>query len=502
MKKTLLSIFSLFPMLIISAQQDVLWEKSIGGENAEYLYHAISTPDYGFILLGSSGSNFSKNIDNLSEGGLDYFISKLDENGKQEWQHTFGGSGNDFLYAAVSTPDGGILLAGSSDSDKGRDKTENSKGLHDYWVIKLDAGKNIQWQKTLGGTGNDFLRQVIRTHDGGYLLAGESNSGKSFDKSEIGFGGFDYWLIKLDSKGNIVWEKTIGGNLNEEVKYIQETKNGFILLGNTNSIDETTIQQDNGFDVEMIILTKKGEVESRKKIISTQEDDFLHAVDEKNDHLNLLISTNENDKSQLVILEVDKNGSIHSEIRKELNNKFSINSLFKLENNDFLIAGSQQGFKKDQNIIPTSFYTIFSLDINGAENWRKELKESGYNDLQFAFQTRDQSIILIGNSNSKNTSTSSNQDFRIIKLGNKNSEIKRELVELYPNPTSDYINLLIQQGIEPTTGSVYNLTGQKLQDFKINSRTTAIDLRNYPSGIYIIQFNVDKQSHSIKVIKK
>lgn len=489
-------------MLTLSAQQDVLWEKTIGGEQAEYLYNAIPTPDYGFILLGSSGSNFSKHTESSSKEGLDYFISKLDENGKQEWTKSLGGSGNDFLYTAVSTQDGGLLLGGSSDSDKGRDKTENSKGLQDFWVIKLDAGKNIQWQKTLGGTGNDFLRQVIRTQDGGYLLAGESNSGKSPDKSEIGFGGFDYWLIKLDSKGNVVWEKTIGGLQNEEVKYIQETRNGFMLLGNTNSVDNTVTQQDNGFDVEMISLTKDGEVESRKKLISTQEDDLLHAVEVKEDHLNLLISTSKNEKREAVILTLDKNGNTYNEIRKELNHRLSVNGLFTLENNDFLIAGNQQGFKKEQNIEPTSFFTAFSINTNGTETWKKELKESGYSDLQFAFQTRDQSIILIGNSNSKNTSTSYNQDFRILKLGNKSNQTVHELVELYPNPTSDYVNLLIQQEIEPSTGSVYNLAGQKLQEFKITSRTTAIDLRNYPSGVYLLQFNVNNQSHSIKVIKK
>lgn len=106
MRKTLLSFFSLFSMLTLSAQQDVLWEKTIGGEQAEYLYNAISTPDYGFILLGSSVANFSKHTESSSKEGLDYFISKLDENGKQEWIKSLGGSGNDFLYTAVSTQDG------------------------------------------------------------------------------------------------------------------------------------------------------------------------------------------------------------------------------------------------------------------------------------------------------------------------------------------------------------------------------------------------------------
>ncbi|QES93555.1 T9SS type A sorting domain-containing protein [Empedobacter brevis] len=502
MKKALLPVFSLFSIYAI-AQHDIVWEKSIGGEQAEYLYNAIQTPDYGFIILGSSGSDLSNTQNNSSKGDLDYFISKIDENGKQEWQHTFGGSGNDFLYAAVSTPDGGILLAGSSDSGKGRDKTENSKGLHDYWVIKLDAGKHLQWQKTLGGSGNDFLRQVIKTQDGGYLLAGESNSGKSSDKQDDGFGGFDYWLIKLDSKGNVLWEKTIGGNLNEEVKYIKEIKGGYLLLGNTNSIDETVTKQDKGFDIEMVLLSQQGDVQTKKRLVSTEEDDLLHAVDVNDEqHFNLLISSIENEQRMLHILTVDEKGNTHTEIKKELKNNLLLNHIFEQKGRSFLIAGSEQGFKKDRNIEPTSFFTVFTLNENGSENWKKELKESGFNDLQFAIQTRDESIILIGNSNSKNSSTSFNQDFRMIKLGNKESKAPRELVEIYPNPTSDYVNLLIQQEFEPSKGAVYTLAGQKLQDFKLTTRTTAIDLRNYPSGVYILQFVVNNQTHAIKVLKK
>ncbi|MDM1071235.1 T9SS type A sorting domain-containing protein [Empedobacter brevis] len=90
----------------------------------------------------------------------------------------------------------------------------------------------------------------------------------------------------------------------------------------------------------------------------------------------------------------------------------------------------------------------------------------------------------------------------MIKLGNKESKAPRELVEIYPNPTSDYVNLLIQQEFEPSKGAVYTLAGQKLQDFKLTARTTAIDLRNYPSGVYILQFVVNNQTHAIKVIKK
>ena len=95
MRKILLSLFSLFSMYDAFAQQEVLWEKSIGGEFAEYLYNAIPTPDYGFLILGSSASDATGDIQKKNQGSLDYFIWKMNENGKQEWQNSFGGNGAD-----------------------------------------------------------------------------------------------------------------------------------------------------------------------------------------------------------------------------------------------------------------------------------------------------------------------------------------------------------------------------------------------------------------------
>ncbi|MFV0234212.1 hypothetical protein OBK30_14320 [Empedobacter falsenii] len=170
MKRTLLSIFSLFSIYILSAQQDVLWEKSIGGENSEYLYNAIPTPDYGFLILGSSDSNSSGNKTKQNQGGLDYFLLKMNEDGKQEWQNSFGGDGDDLLKSAISAPDGGFLLVGSSNSSKSGDKTEKAIGMTDIWILKLDPIGNIQWQKTIGGLGNDEAVTIIRTTDKGFLI--------------------------------------------------------------------------------------------------------------------------------------------------------------------------------------------------------------------------------------------------------------------------------------------------------------------------------------------
>ena len=90
-----------------------------------------------------------------------------------EWQNTIGGSGQDYLNCVILTSDGGYLLGGWSDSNISGDKTENSRGFSDYWVAKTDSAGTILWQKTIGGSHYDELYSCIQTNDGGFLLGGD-----------------------------------------------------------------------------------------------------------------------------------------------------------------------------------------------------------------------------------------------------------------------------------------------------------------------------------------
>ncbi|WP_291064852.1 MULTISPECIES: hypothetical protein [unclassified Empedobacter] len=293
MRKTLLSVFCLFSMYGLSAQQDVLWEKSIGGEQAEYLYNAISTPDYGFLILGSSASDATGDIQKKNQGSLDYFIWKMDENGKQEWQNSFGGNGSDFLYTAKPTADGGYILAGASTSSKSGDKTSNNQGAEDIWVIKIDAQGKLQWQNSFGGNGNDIPVDVIRTNDGGYLIASNSNSASSELKKSKHFGGNDYYIIKLNEKGELLWENTFGGLFDDKLKSVIETKKGFLLVGNSNSPASGNKTIDHEFNSTWIVeINQKGEIISENNLglnaenflisFQEQENNYLFAINEKN----------------------------------------------------------------------------------------------------------------------------------------------------------------------------------------------------------------------------
>src|SRR5690606_19328289 len=115
------------------------------------------------------------------------------------------------------TPDGGYVLGGISSSNISGEKAENSKGGADFWIVKTDSQGNILWQKTIGGEAGDTLQNITAATGGGYLLGGTSISGATGDKTEDNRGYSDYWVVKIDDFGNIQWDKTIGGDLADQL---------------------------------------------------------------------------------------------------------------------------------------------------------------------------------------------------------------------------------------------------------------------------------------------
>ncbi|MEE9190352.1 MAG: T9SS type A sorting domain-containing protein, partial [Candidatus Neomarinimicrobiota bacterium] len=124
-----------------------------------------------------------------------------------------------------------------SNSGISGDKTEASLGGYDYWVVKLDGSGNIIWQNTIGGNLADELFSVQQTNYGGYILGGQSYSSVSGDKMEASLGGYDYWVVKLDGSGNIIWQNTIGGNKWDRLRSVQQTSDGGYILGGYSASD-------------------------------------------------------------------------------------------------------------------------------------------------------------------------------------------------------------------------------------------------------------------------
>lgn len=274
--------------------QDILWEKSYGGKHSDYLFDAQPTPDYGFILAGSSLSKKTGNKTDDGNGDLDYYIWKMDEKGNLDWQKSFGGSGADLLQSIRLTKDGGFILAGTSDSQKGVHKKDSCRGHEDFWIIKLNAKGAEQWQRTIGGSGQELLQSIIPTSDGGYIVGGSSSSNKSgklqnglddlFGKKENSYGGLDYFVVKLDNKGEIEWQKSYGGQYADELRSIVQTRDGGFLLGGSSNSPDSGNKNEKSYgesDYWILKLDQKGEVEWQKTYGGAGDDQLQSVLQSK-----------------------------------------------------------------------------------------------------------------------------------------------------------------------------------------------------------------------------
>ncbi|WPO84287.1 T9SS type A sorting domain-containing protein [Chryseobacterium sp. JJR-5R] len=180
---------------------DELWQKTIGGASDEEARAVIQTTDFGFFVAG--------NVQNAEKGygSKDVLIIRLDKNGKEISQLILGGKGLDEVEKMVPTKDGGTLLGIYSRSAAGGSKKTENYGEGDYWIIKLNKDGRVEWEKNFGGKGDDHPRTLALTSTG-YLIGGESRSERSGNKSVGIEEGTDLWLISLDERGEEIWQKS------------------------------------------------------------------------------------------------------------------------------------------------------------------------------------------------------------------------------------------------------------------------------------------------------
>lgn len=242
--------------LLISILQ---WQKCLGGSESDGSYSIKSTGDGGYILTGVVSSNNGDVTGN--HGVVDAWVVKMTSNGSIQWQKCLGGSAYDFANSIQQTSDGGFIISGYTESNDG-DVTGNH-GLGDAWVVKLSSNGNIEWQKCIGGSNEDRANYVQQTTDGGYIMAGYTNSN---DGNVYGnHGSNDVWLVKLTSNGILQWQKCIGGSNVDRANYVQQTNDsGYIIAGYSYSTDGDIIGNHGQDDVLVLKLSSSGNIQWQK----------------------------------------------------------------------------------------------------------------------------------------------------------------------------------------------------------------------------------------------
>jgi len=188
------------------------WSKTYGGAGPEVANSVVQTSDGGYAIAGYTSS--------YGAGLEDFWLVKTDSAGTVQWNKTYGGTSDEVANSVVQTDDGGYAIAGYT--------FFYGPGAYDFLLVKTDSAGNMQWSKTYGGARADMGRSMVQTSDGGYALAGDTYS--------YGAGSNDFWLVKTDSAGNMQWNKTYGGE-KADLAYsvVQTSDGGYALAGYTES---------------------------------------------------------------------------------------------------------------------------------------------------------------------------------------------------------------------------------------------------------------------------
>jgi len=228
---------------ICASQVQIEWQKCLGGTTGDYFSSIQQTSDGCYIGVGRVTSNDGNVTGN--HGIDDVWVIKLDSLGNLLWQKCFGGSNGDYASSIQQTADGGYIVAGMTQSNDG--DVSGNHGGQDSWIFKIDSLGNIIWQKCLGGTNNEQAGLIQQTTNGGYIMTGVTNSNDGNITGNHGSG--DSWVVKLDPLGNIIWQKCFGGSLNDATNSIQQLNDGgYIIAGNTSSNDGNVSGNHGGSD--------------------------------------------------------------------------------------------------------------------------------------------------------------------------------------------------------------------------------------------------------------
>lgn len=228
----------------INSSGAIIWDKVYGGTNAEYITSVISLAGGAFLLAGSTQSDISGDVSQASQGGLDYWMIKIDNAGNKIWDKRFGGSLGEKCAHTSQTPDGGFIMCGFTTSPQGGDVSEPPKGTQDYWVVKTDSNGIKLWDKRYGGNNGSFGTWVEPAANG-YWILGYTNSDNVIDVTEPTYGGSDYWILRTDTSGNKQWDKRFGGDANDySTSFTMLQDSSIILCGYSDFSGVTATKQD------------------------------------------------------------------------------------------------------------------------------------------------------------------------------------------------------------------------------------------------------------------
>ncbi|ESU24937.1 hypothetical protein FEDK69T_04940 [Flavobacterium enshiense DK69] len=493
----------------VYSQPSISWQKSLGGTGIDIMNSIQQTSDGGYIIAGYSNSNNGDVAGN--HGGTDYWVVKLTNTGNIDWKKSFGGTGEEIADSIVQTNDGGYIIAGTSFSNNG--DVSGNHGGSDCWIVKLTNIGTIQWQKSFGGTLRDEASSIVQTADGGYIFVGQSNSNNG--NVTVNKGGFDYWVVKLNSIGVIEWQKSFGGTLNDYACSIQQTTDGgYIIAGDSNSNNLDVTGHHGHYDIWAVKLTSTGTI-AWQRSLGGSNSDVTYSILQTTDGGYIIAGYSNSNDGDITgslgdfdywIVKLTNTGSI--DWKKSLggthvDHAYSIQQTSDggyivggfSNSNDFDVTGNHGNFD----------YWVVKLTNTGIIQWQKSLGGSGIDKITLIKQTTDGGYAIAGYSNSNNNDVSGNHgdyDYWIVKLSSTLSTDEstfENLFSVYPNPMNNELHVNINGNTLDLPYIIYDQSGRSIITGKLSDYKNVIKTGNLSKGVYILSIG---NKTNIKIIKE
>ena len=380
-KATITALAVVFVLLSVNSCA-TKWAKTYGGTESDSPKSIQQTADGGYVVAGSTES--------FGAGGYDLWVLKLGTRGCIEWQKTYGGTEWDRVFSMQQTANGGYIVAGETWSF--------GAGYQDLWVLKLDAGGDVEWQKIYGGSGSDYANSVRQTADGGYIAAGVTTS--------FGAGDGDLWVLKLNTSGGVQWQKTYGGSSSDYANSIRQTADGgYIVAGETRSFGAADSN-----DVWVLKLDASGDVVWQKTYGGTGGEG-ANSIQQTADNGYIVAGVTGSfgaGSADFWVLKLTASGDVQWQKTYGDSNREVAESIQRTADNGYIVAGLTTSFGASSGDL-----WALKLDANGEIQWQKTYGGSTSDWANSIRQTADGGYVMAGLTGSFGAGST---DFWVLKL--------------------------------------------------------------------------------------